>query len=154
MTSLGPGRIGPARRAKGPGAELAALPRAALVVEDRYSGIFKLDRVRPAMIADGLAELQVRWPNVPIVFCETRPLAEEWTYRYLAAAHVWAAHGGCRSGPMSRVGCRCIPVRSGGCVGGVGVARQPGDSGGAVEADRWGVGGADAAMAVLDQEAS
>jgi len=42
------------------------------------------------MIADGLAELQVRWPNVPIVFCETRPLAEEWTYRYLAAAHVWA----------------------------------------------------------------
>jgi len=71
-------------------AELAALPRAAVVVEDRYSGIFKLDRVRPAMIADGLAELQVRWPNVPIVFCETRPLAEEWTYRYLAAAHVWA----------------------------------------------------------------
>ncbi|HEY3139971.1 MAG TPA: hypothetical protein VGJ86_02525, partial [Acidimicrobiales bacterium] len=22
--------------------------------------------------------------------CETRPLAEEWTYRYLAAAHQWA----------------------------------------------------------------
>jgi len=53
-------------------AELAALPRAA-VVEDRYSGVFKLDRVRPAMIADGLVELQVRWPNVPIVFCQTRP---------------------------------------------------------------------------------
>jgi len=71
-------------------AELAALPRAALVVEDRYSGIFKLDRVRPAMIADGLAELQIRWPNVALVFCETRPLAEEFTYRYLAAAHTWA----------------------------------------------------------------
>jgi hypothetical protein len=71
-------------------AELAALPRAALVVEDRYSGIFKLDRVRPAMIADGLAELQIRWPNVPLVFCESRPLAEEFTYRYLAAAHSWA----------------------------------------------------------------
>jgi hypothetical protein len=27
---------------------------------------------------------------VPIVFCETRALAEEWTYRYLAAAHTWA----------------------------------------------------------------
>jgi hypothetical protein len=27
---------------------------------------------------------------VPIVFCETRPLAEEWTYRFLAAARVWA----------------------------------------------------------------
>jgi len=54
-------------------AELAALPRAAIVVEDRYSGVSKLDRVRPAMIADGLAELQVRWPNLPIVCCQTRP---------------------------------------------------------------------------------
>ena len=72
-------------------AELAALPRAAVVVEDRYSQVFKLARVRPALVADGLAELQVRWPNVPIVFCEARPLAEEWTYRFLAAAHAWAA---------------------------------------------------------------
>ncbi len=71
-------------------AELAAIPRAAVVVEDRYSAIFKLDRVRPALVADGLAELQVRWPDVPIVFCETRQLAEEWTYRFLAAAHAWA----------------------------------------------------------------
>jgi ERCC4 domain len=71
-------------------AELAALPRAAVVVEDRYSAIFKLDRLRPAMVADGLAELQVRWPNVPIIFCETRQLAEEWTYRFLAAACAWA----------------------------------------------------------------
>ncbi len=71
-------------------ADLAALPRAALVVEDRYSQVFKLDRVRPAVVADGLAELQVRWPGVPIVFAETRQLAEEWTYRYLAAAQAWA----------------------------------------------------------------
>ena len=71
-------------------ADLAALPRSAVVVEDRYSQLFKLDRVRPALVADGLAELQVRWPNVPLVFCETRPLAEEWTYRFLAAAKVWA----------------------------------------------------------------
>ena len=71
-------------------ADLATLPRAAVVVEDRYSQVFKLDHVRPAMVADGLAELQVRWPNVPVVFCETRPLAEEWTYRFLAAAHAWA----------------------------------------------------------------
>jgi hypothetical protein len=70
--------------------ELAALPRAAVVVEDRYSQIFKLDRVRPALVADGLAELQIRWPSVPIVFCETRALAEEYTYRFLAAAHSWA----------------------------------------------------------------
>jgi hypothetical protein len=71
-------------------ADLAALPRAALVVEDRYSQVFKLDRVRPAVVADGLAELQVRWPNVPAVFCQTRQLAEEWTYRFLAAVHTWA----------------------------------------------------------------
>ena len=71
-------------------AELAALPRAAVVVEDRYSQIFALERVRPAHVADGLAELQVRWPTIPIVFCENRKLAEEWTYRYLAAAAAWA----------------------------------------------------------------
>jgi hypothetical protein len=71
-------------------AELAALPRAAVVVEERYSQVFKPGRVRPALIADGLAECQIRWPEVAIVFCETRPLAEEWTYRYLAAAHQWA----------------------------------------------------------------
>ncbi len=71
-------------------AELAALPRAALVVEDRYSQVFKLERVRPALIADGLAELQIRWPSVPVMFCETRQLAEEWTYRFLAAARAWA----------------------------------------------------------------
>ena len=70
--------------------ELAAMPRAAVVVEDRYSKVFALERVRPALIADGLAELQVRWESIPIVFCETRKLAEEWTYRYLAAAHAWA----------------------------------------------------------------
>ena len=71
-------------------AELAALPRAAVVVEDRYSQVFKLERVRPALVADGLAELQIRWPSVPVVFCETRRLAEEWTYRFLAAARAWA----------------------------------------------------------------
>ena len=84
VSSLTSGRL---RYALG---ELAALPRAAVVVEDRYSQIFALDRVRPAQVADGLAELQVRWPTIPIVFCENRKLAEEWTYRYLAAAHTWA----------------------------------------------------------------
>lgn len=67
-------------------AGLAAMPRAAVVVEDRWSSVFKLDRVRPAVVAEGLAEAQVRFPTVPIVFCETRPLAQEWTYRFLGAA--------------------------------------------------------------------
>lgn len=69
--------------------DLAAVPRAALVVEDRWSSVFKLDRVRPSVVAEGLAEAQVRFPTVPIVFCETRKLAQEWTYRFLGAA---AAH--------------------------------------------------------------
>ena len=56
----------------------------------RYSQLLKVDWVRPSVVLDGLAELQVHWPNVPIVFCENRSLAEEWTYRFLAAAHVWA----------------------------------------------------------------
>lgn len=42
-------------------------------------------------MADGLAELQARWPNVPIIFAETRQLAEEWSYRFLAAAYAWAS---------------------------------------------------------------
>jgi hypothetical protein len=67
-------------------ADLAALPRAAVVVEDRCSAVFKLTRVRPSVVADGLAEAQVRFPGVPIVFAETRGLAEEWTYRFLGAA--------------------------------------------------------------------
>lgn len=67
-------------------ADLATMPRAAVVVEDRYSAVFKLSRVRPATVVDGLAEAQVRFPAVPIVFCETRALAQEWTYRFLGAA--------------------------------------------------------------------
>ncbi len=67
-------------------AALAEVPRAVVVVEDRYSAVFKLDHVRPALVADQLGECQVRWPTVPIIFAETRPLAEEWTYRFLAAA--------------------------------------------------------------------
>lgn len=71
-------------------AELATVFRAAVVVEERYAEIFKQDWARPSQVADGLAELQIRWPTVPIAFCETRKLAEEWTYRYLAAAYSWA----------------------------------------------------------------
>ncbi len=67
-------------------ADLASLPNAAVVVEDRYSAVFKLDHVRPAVVADGLGEAAARFPAVPIVFAETRPLAQEWTYRFLGAA--------------------------------------------------------------------
>jgi hypothetical protein len=85
LSSLTSGRLGYAL------GELAAMPRAAVVVEDRYAAVFKHNHVRPVTAADGLAELQVRWPNVPIVFCDTRDLAQEWTYRFLAAAASYAA---------------------------------------------------------------
>jgi hypothetical protein len=85
VSSLTTGRL---RYALG---ELAALARAAVVVEDRYSQVYKQAYVRPALVADLVAECQVRWPSVPIVFCDNRSLAEEWTYRYLAAAQAWAA---------------------------------------------------------------
>lgn len=67
-------------------AALEDVPRAALVVEDRYSAVFKSQYVTPGVLAEGLAEAQVRFPGVTIVFCETRPLAQEWTYRFLGAA--------------------------------------------------------------------
>ncbi len=67
-------------------AEMATLSHAAVVVEDTYSAIFKLAFTPPGFIADLLGALQVRYPAVPVIFCGTRPLAEEWTYRYLGAA--------------------------------------------------------------------
>lgn len=67
-------------------AEIASIPRAAVVVEDRYSNLFKLDYTQPGFVTEMLAALTVRYPTVPIHFGETRPLAEEWTYRFLGAA--------------------------------------------------------------------
>lgn len=66
-------------------AELSTLPAAAVVVEDRYSSLFKAEHVEPGWLPELLARLQVRHPGVPVVFCETRKLAEEWTYRFLGA---------------------------------------------------------------------
>ncbi|MET0903138.1 MAG: ERCC4 domain-containing protein [Acidimicrobiales bacterium] len=67
-------------------AELATARRGAIVVEDRWADVFRLRFVAPAMVAEMLAAAQVRYPNIPIVFCETRPLAQEWVYRFLGAA--------------------------------------------------------------------
>jgi hypothetical protein len=75
-------------------AELSALPRAGLVVEDRYSALFKLDYVSGGKAAKALAEAQARFPAVTVMFTKTRPLAQEWTYRFLGAAlGELAAHG-------------------------------------------------------------
>jgi hypothetical protein len=73
-------------------------------------------RVGPPLVADGLAELQVRRPSLPIVFCETRQLAEEWTCRYLFAVMpgpgteaVIADRTGPHTSTRSRVGCTSLP---------------------------------------------
>jgi hypothetical protein len=73
-------------------ADLSALPAAAVVVEEHYSGLIAHPRVRPGFMADLIARLQVRAPHVPIVFAEGRALAEDWTYRFLATA--WRELGG------------------------------------------------------------
>jgi hypothetical protein len=67
-------------------ADLATIPHTAVVIEDRYSSLFKLERTQPGFVTEMLAALTVRYPTVPIHFAETRPLAEEWTYRFLGAA--------------------------------------------------------------------
>ncbi len=69
-------------------ARLGALPRAAGVVEDRYSALLKQSHAPAGFLPDLLARVQVRYPEIPIVFLETRALAEEWAYRWLGAAYV------------------------------------------------------------------
>jgi hypothetical protein len=45
-----------------------------------------VEHVRPGWLPEVLARLQVQYPDVPVVFADTRPFAEEWTYRFLGAA--------------------------------------------------------------------
>lgn len=71
-------------------AALAVCPRATVVVESRWADVFRLRFVSPSMVAEMLAAAQVRYPNVPIVFCESRQLAQEWAYRFLGAALAYA----------------------------------------------------------------
>ena len=65
---------------------LTELPLAAIVVEARYGALFKLEHVNGNWLADQLARLQVRYPEVQLVFADSRPHAEDWTYRFLTAA--------------------------------------------------------------------
>ena len=56
---------------------LSELQAAAVVVEGRYSALFKLEHVPGAWLADVLARLQVRYPEVQVVFADSRKFAEE-----------------------------------------------------------------------------
>jgi hypothetical protein len=72
-------------------ADLASLPSAAVVVEAPYSALLKHAHTPSGYLVDLVARLQVRHPSVPIMFLESRKLAEEWTFRFLRAAA--AQHG-------------------------------------------------------------
>jgi ERCC4 domain len=65
---------------------LAELPLAAVVVEARYSALYKLEHVNGSWLADQLARLEVRYPEVRLVFADSRRFAEEWTHRFLTTA--------------------------------------------------------------------
>jgi hypothetical protein len=65
---------------------LAELPLSAVVVEGRYASLFRVVHGRRSWLADMLSRLQVRYPEVQVVFADSRKFAEEWTYRFLATA--------------------------------------------------------------------
>src|SRR6266540_2603375 len=65
---------------------LAELPLAAVVIEARYSAVFKLEHVNGNWLADQLARLHVRYPEIQVTFADSRRHAEDWTYRFLTAA--------------------------------------------------------------------
>lgn len=81
-------------------AELSRLPHAMLVVEGRLSDLLKTaDMVRPGWLLNLVAALQVEFPRVTWCFAETRSLAQDLAYRWLAAAlHRGAGTGGEASG--------------------------------------------------------
>ena len=77
-------------------ADLSGLAAASVVVEARYSELMAAPRVRPGWLAELIAHLRIRYPKVPICFCDSRKLAEDFTHRFLAAA--FAEHVQPRSG--------------------------------------------------------
>ncbi len=93
-------------------ADLAGLHRAAVVVEAAYSKIFNHEHVAASPLAEAVAEAQVRFPSVPIVFCDNRKLAEEWTYRWLGAAlHEWRLAVGTEAVVESLAGPEATPAQ-------------------------------------------
>jgi hypothetical protein len=65
---------------------LSELPLAAIVIEARYSALFTLEHVNGTWLADQLARLHVRYPEIHLVYADTRRHAEDWTHRFLTTA--------------------------------------------------------------------
>lgn len=68
-------------------AELVSAPVAAIAVEGTYTMLLRHRYTPAGFLPELLARLQVRYPQVSINFLESRKIAEEWTYRFLRAAH-------------------------------------------------------------------
>jgi len=67
-------------------AELATMPRAAVVIEGRLSQLLKGDlKARPGWLLNLVAALQAAYPNVPLLFAESGPLAAGLAYRRVDA---------------------------------------------------------------------
>jgi len=65
--------------------ELSTLPYAAVILEGRLSDLIKREEVRPGWLLNIIATLQVQFPRVNWMFAETRKIAEDYAYRWLAA---------------------------------------------------------------------
>jgi ERCC4 domain len=65
---------------------LAELRLAAVGVEGRYASLLANRHAPPGWLADQLVRLQARYPQVPVVFLDSRRHAEDWTQRFLATA--------------------------------------------------------------------
>jgi hypothetical protein len=65
---------------------LAQLPLAAVAVEGRYTTLLTRAHAPAGWLADQLVRLQARYPQVPVVFLDSRRHAEDWTHRFLATA--------------------------------------------------------------------
>jgi hypothetical protein len=56
-----------------------------LRVRNDLSALYKLEHVNGSWLADQLARLEVRYPEVHVIFADSR-FAEEWTCRFLSTA--------------------------------------------------------------------
>ena len=65
---------------------LAELPLAAVAVEGRYTALLTHAHAPAGWLADQLVRLQARYPQIPVVFLDSRRHAEDWTQRFLATA--------------------------------------------------------------------
>lgn len=65
--------------------ELKTVPYRAMILECSYADLINPEKnpyFSPSYIADVIAELYVLFPDIQIVFCDNRKIANEWAYRW------------------------------------------------------------------------